>query len=388
MTRRVCVITGSRAEYGHMRWLVREIADDPRLELQMLVTGMHLEERFGHTYREIEADGHRIDARVPMEENRDDPPGIAASMGHGVAGMGEALAGLAPDIAVILGDRFEMLAAAQAAMVNRIPIAHLHGGEATEGAIDDVMRHAITKMSHLHFVAAEPYRQRVIQMGEHPNRVFNFGAPGLCALERETLFARDELEESMGFPLSDEVFVVTYHPVTLSNDESAYAVDAMLEAIGEYENATVVITGVNADAGNSIIEHKYAEFAATRSGRVHVVAHLGHIRYLSLLCHADVCIGNSSSGVIEAPVIGIPTVNIGTRQKGRLHASTVVNCAPSRESIAGAIEQARQLTDNNQLGRREPPYGSGGASRKIARVVAEFDLAGILVKSFYSGSSH
>lgn len=383
-TRTVCVATSSRADYGHMQWMIRDIADHPGLRLQLIATGTHLDERFGLTYREIEADGFAIDEKVPLDQTSDTPLGVAAAMGRGLTGMAGALDRLRPDILVVLGDRFEIMTAAQAAMVCRIPIGHLHGGEATEGSMDEAIRHSITKMAHLHFVAAAPYARRVIQLGEQPSRVFNVGAPGLCALDRAPVMNRLELERSLNFSLGERFFLTTYHPVTLFSDDPARAVNAMLAALECQSGAQIVITGVNADTANTHVEAACQAFARRHPDRVLLATSLGHQRYLSALKHCAACVGNSSSGIVEAPALGVPTINIGPRQQGRLKAATVIDCGESEAEIAQALELAQDADFLRTARLQPPPYGRGGASARIVETLASQDLDGILIKTFYN----
>jgi UDP-hydrolysing UDP-N-acetyl-D-glucosamine 2-epimerase len=376
-------VTGSRAEYSHLRWLAREIADDARLELQVLVTGAHLSPQFGETWREIEADGFTIQEKVPVLDGSDRAVDIAAAMGRGVTGMAAALDRLKPDLLIILGDRFEMLAAASAALVMTVPVAHLHGGETTEGAFDESIRHAITKMAHLHFTAAAPYRDRVLQLGEDPARVFQVGAPGLDLLTRETLPDRAELEAVLGISLEGLVFLVTYHPVTLSGADPALAVGELLAALDRWPQAKIVVTGVNADTGNSAVSAAFTVWQARHPDRVRVVASLGHRRYMAAMTLAAAVIGNSSSGVIEAPAVGVPTVNLGDRQKGRLRAESVVDCGETEDEIAAAIATVLDPAFRQRARTQTPPLGRGGASAKIKDILATADLTGILMKHFH-----
>ncbi len=379
--RKICIITGSRAEYGHMRWLARDLRDDPEMDLTVLAGSAHLSPYHGNTIAEIEADGVAIE-RVDSLLTGDGAVATAKSMALALMGFAEALSRLAPHLTVILGDRFEMLAAAEAAMLLRIPIAHLHGGETTEGAIDEACRHAITKMAHLHFVAAEPYRQRVIQLGEAPGRVFNFGAPGLDSLTRLSFLTRSELEDSLGMALHDPVVLVTYHPVTLSSENQSIHAWALTEALGRFPDATVIITGVNADQSNSEVQRPLREYAQARSERVRLFDSLGSARYHSLLRLCRVVVGNSSSGIIEAPAHHVPTVNIGDRQKGRLCAPSVFHCGEEVDAIATALAAA--LSGEGQAIARESlsVYGQGDASRQIHQVLKTVSLDGLLFKTF------
>jgi UDP-hydrolysing UDP-N-acetyl-D-glucosamine 2-epimerase len=363
--RKICVVTGARAEYGLLYWLLKEIAADPDLQLQIVATGMHLSPEFGLTHREITADGFTIDARVEMLLSSDSPVGIAKSVGLGVIGFADALARLQPDILVLLGDRFETLAAAQAAMIARIPIAHIHGGEATEGAIDEGIRHAITKLAQWHFVAAEAYRKRVIQLGEAADRVFDFGAPGLDLLRHLQWLDRPSLEESLGIKLHQPTFLVTYHPATLGEQEPIMAMNELLAALDDFPRATVVFTYPNADTGGRVLIERIDQWVAANPRRAKALVSLGQRRYLSLMREADVILGNSSSGLTEAPALKKATVNIGDRQKGRLKAANVIDAAEERSSIVAAIHKALSESFRASLSSTKSLYGSGDASRRI-----------------------
>lgn len=383
--RRVAVVTGSRAEYGLLQWLIEEISTDERLECLLIVTGMHLSTEFGLTVREVEAGNWPIDARVHMLLASDDPVAIAKSVSLGVSGMADALDRLRPDIVVLLGDRFEILAAAQAAYLLRIPIAHIHGGESSEGALDEGIRHAITKLAQLHFAAAEPYRRRLIRMGEHPSRVFMFGAPGLDSLSRSRPMSREELERDLNFKLRDPLFVATYHPATNTEQDGVIACGALLRAFDRMAHATVVITKPNADAGGRAVGAAIDQWGADRP-RTCVRDSLGAARYWSLLRIASAVVGNSSSGLLEAPALHVPTVNIGERQDGRLKAASVIDCSDDEDAIVRALERAltrehRSLVDSMTL-----PYPvTGDASKRIKDTIASLPLDGILTKKFYEG---
>lgn len=382
MTRTIAVVTGSRADYGLLFWLLRDIADDADLTLRLIVTGAHLEPRFGHTVDVLEADGFTVHVRVPMHLEDDTAAGVARSMAAALPGLADALTNLAPDVVVLLGDRYEMLCAATAAMLTRTPIAHIHGGETTEGAMDEGMRHAITKLSHLHFAAAEPYAKRIRQMGEARSRVFTVGAPGLDHLTRTPLLDRGALTAALGFDLAPPLLLVTYHPATLAEGDPAAPVYAMLAALDARPGARVVFTGVNADPGHDRIAAAVHAYVAARAERTLLVESLGTQRYLSLLRAADAVLGNSSSGIIEAPALGTPTVDIGPRQRGRLKARSVTSCGDSREEIAAALARALDPAFRADLAGMVPPYGAGGASRKILDVLKTAPLDGILLKRF------
>ncbi|MDO8438147.1 MAG: UDP-N-acetylglucosamine 2-epimerase [Nitrosomonadaceae bacterium] len=363
--RKICIVTGTRAEYGLLYWLMKEVGADPDLQLQIIATGMHLSPEFGLTYQQIEADGFNIDAKVEMLLSSDSPVGITKSMGLGVIGFADALDRLKPDILVVLGDRFEILAAAQAAMVARIPIAHIHGGETTEGAFDESIRHAITKMAQWHFVAAESYRKRVIQLGETSDRVFNFGAPGLDHLQRLEWIDRPSLEKSLAIKLDPPVFLVTYHPATLSQQKPIAAMNELLAALEEFSQATIIFTYPNADTGGRALIDRLDQWIVANKRRAKAFVSLGQQRYLSLMCETDVIIGNSSSGLTEAPALKKATVNIGDRQKGRLKASCIIDASEEKESIIAAINKALSGGFRAELPFTKSLYGSGDVSRRI-----------------------
>lgn len=384
--RKICVVTGTRAEYGLLYWLLREIEADEALTLQLVVTGMHLAPEFGMTVESIERDGFPIAERVEMLLSSDTPVGVAKAIGLGVIGFADVLARLQPDVVVVLGDRFEVLAVAQAALVARIPLAHLHGGEVTEGAFDDAIRHAITKMAHLHFVAAEPFRQRVIQMGEHPDRVFLVGAPGLDHLKRSPLLDRDALEAALGVPLRTPTLLVTYHPVTLDAGDPAEPLRELFAALDRLPDSLVLFTKANADTHGRALNALIDAYAAERPERVRAFASLGQTRYLSALHHADAVVGNSSSGLIEAPAAGVPTVNIGDRQGGRLRGASVLDCAPERDAIGAALARALDPAFRAAVREMASPYGRGDASRRIKDCLKTVPLDGLVKKGFYAGA--
>jgi UDP-hydrolysing UDP-N-acetyl-D-glucosamine 2-epimerase len=371
---KVAVFTGTRADYGLLYWLLKEIQASDFLELQLVVSGMHFSPEFGETWKQIQADGFHVDARVEMLLSSDTAVGVVKSMGLGVIGFADAFDRLRPDLLVVLGDRFEALAVVQAAMIMRIPVAHLHGGELTEGAYDDAIRHAITKMASLHFTAAEPYRQRVIQMGEPPELVFNVGALGLERQLRDEPMSARELAESIGFEPGLHYFLVTYHPATTTCEDSAKSVGALLEALDRFPGYRVILTYPNADNGGKGIIPIIEKYAAGSAGRAIAVPSLGSRRYLSALSRAGAIVGNSSSGIIEAPSLGIPTVNIGTRQLGRLAASSVIHCGQDSHSIFEAINKAVSPSFASHCRGVVNPYGQGDASCKIVRILEASSL--------------
>lgn len=380
--RKICVVTATRAEYGLLTALLGELCADAAVELQLVVTGAHLSERFGSTVRQIEKDGFPIAARVPIPVEDDSPQGVADALAAATAGLGRAFAQLRPDLLVLLGDRYEMLGAAQAAMLARIPIAHVHGGEATEGLIDEAIRHAITKMSHLHFVAAEAFRRRVIQLGETPERVWTVGATGLDNIAGMPRIERAALESDLGFALRSPSFLVTFHPVTLQDGDPGAAMRTLLGVLDDFKGS-ILVTGVNADPGNAAVRREVERFAADRPDRVRAVESLGAQRYLSAVAAVDVVVGNSSSGLIEAPSVGTPTVDVGDRQRGRLFAPSVVHCDEDADAIRLAVEQALSPAHRALAQQRQTPYGEPGAARRIAAIVRDHPLDGLLLKRFH-----
>ena len=333
------MVTGTRADYGLLSPLMRRIADAPDLELQTVATCMHLSPAFGETVRLIEDDGFRVDERVEMLLSSDTELGAAKSTGLGTISLADALCRLAPDVVVILGDRFEALAAATAAFLLRIPVAHIHGGEVTEGALDDGLRHAITKLSLIHLTSTQAYRDRVIQMGEQPDRVFNVGALGVDNAVSTPLLTDAELAEALGIQLAHPFVVLTFHPVTLESGQAASHMRALLSALDAISPGAVVITRPNADPGNRAIGELIDGYVARNPDAAAFDA-LGHVRYLSAVRAADVVVGNSSSGLIEAPALGTPTVNVGTRQDGRIRPASVIDCAPEADAITAAVRRA------------------------------------------------
>ncbi len=381
MKRTVAVFTGSRAEYGLLYWLMKDLQSSSEFQLQVIASGMHLSPEFGETWRQIVEDGFDIDAKVEMLLSSDSAVGIVKSMGVGTLGFADALDRLRPDLLVILGDRFEALAIAQAALVMRIPIAHLHGGEITEGAYDDAIRHAITKMSYLHFVATETYRNRVIQMGESPERVFNVGAVGIDHLVRSPKMSIEALRESLGFDLHTPYLVVTYHPVTVMEEGPQETFVALTEALDMFPGYQVIFTYPNADNGGRAIIPLLEAYAQARPKRVLAIPSLGFRRYLSAISMASAVVGNSSSGIIEVPAFGIPTVDIGVRQKGRLAADSVLHCEPSRDSIEQALRTVLTAEFANACKTTVNPYGRGNACEAVLAVLNSYD--GASHKSFH-----
>ena len=381
--RKICVVTGTRSEYGLLYWALKEIETDPELTLQLVVTGMHLSPEFGSTYRMILLDGFSIDAKVEMLLSSDSAVGISKSMGLGIMGYAEALERLQPDLVLILGDRFEILAVAQAALVAGIPIAHISGGESTEGAIDEAIRHAVTKMSSFHFVAAESYRRRVIQLGEHPDRVFNVGDPGIENIRRLTLRSRAELEQIVGLDLAGGFFLATYHPVTLAPGTARSALEALFSALDRFPDQKIIITKANSDSDGRTINLMIDQYAAHQPGRVYATTSLGQVNYLSALRHCSCVVGNSSSGIVEAPYLNKPTVNVGMRQNGRLKAVSVIDCQETPEAIVSALTLARSAEFAGRIGGEISLYGGGNTSASIVATLKTATLEGAVIKSFY-----
>lgn len=383
MKRNVCVVTGTRAEYGLLKFLMKDIQAHADLNLQIIATGMHLSPEFGMTYREIENDGFVIDRKIEMLTSSDSGVGIAKSMGMGMIGFADALAQLSPDVMVVLGDRFEIFAAVSAALVARIPVAHLHGGEATEGVIDEAFRHSITKMSHLHFVAADEYRDRVIQLGEQPTNVHLVGGMGVDAIKRIDLLSKSEIEKSLGFQFAKKNLLVTFHPVTLEKASAEAQMNGLLGTLAGLKDTTLILTMPNSDTDGRVMMEQLKEFASSHSN-AHLFTSLGYLRYLSCLQFVDGVVGNSSSGLAEVPSFKKGTVNIGDRQRGRLMAASVINCLPDAASISDAISTLYSEAFQQKLPHIANPYGDGGAVEKIIAILASADLSGLIKKPFYN----
>lgn len=385
--RKICFVTGTRADYGHLYWIMKEVLLDPGLEFQLIVTGAHLCAKWGNTVDVIKADGFPIDASVEMQMASDSGVATCKATALGVIGIAEAFDRLKPDVVVLLGDRYEELAAAQAALLMKIPLAHIHGGETSEGAMDESIRHSVTKLSHLHFVAAEAYKNRVLQLGENPEYVFNFGAPGLDHLGRMNFCSIEELEEYIGFSLIDEtIFLITLQPVTLDDlpQKKNSAIESLLEALDSFPESKVIFTGVNADPGNLYIQQKIAKYAAAHPERVRFYDSLGQKKYLSLMRFSRAVIGNSSSGLIEAPALKVPTVNIGARQRGRLKAASVIDVEESATEICSAIKKVLSSQFRDLILKNISLYGdSGNASIAIKEKLKNVNLENILMKKFY-----
>lgn len=383
--KKICVVTGTRAEYGLLRWVMEGIRQSPVLELELIATGAHLSPEFGLTYRDIQADGFRIDRRVEMLLSSDTPVGVTKSLGLGILGFADALAEQKPDLILILGDRYEIFAAAVAAMVARIPIAHLHGGETTEGAIDEAIRHAITKLAHLHFVAAEDYRRRVIQLGEAPDRVFLVGGLGIDNIINLELEDRAALEAALDFRLGPKNLLVTFHPVTLETGTAADQMAELLAALETLPDTHLIFTLPNADTEGRGLVRQINAFVDRHPQRAKAFTSMGQLRYLSAVAQVDAVVGNSSSGLAEVPTLKKPTINIGDRQRGRLRAASVIDCAPQRAAILAALREIETPEFQARLATTVNPYGNGGASEAIVAALESlaaqpFDL--LLKKRF------
>lgn len=379
--RRICVVTGSRAEYGILKRLMFAIGKEPDLTLQIIATNQHLSKLQGETYKEIESDGFVIDYKVYMAD--DDAPDnantTAKAIGRGIKGFADAFDVLKPDLLLILGDRYEMLAVASTALIYKIPIAHLHGGEITEGAFDDAIRHAITKMSHLHFTSTEAYRKRVIQLGEQPDRVFNVGALGVENVLKNDFMSKEEIEQSLNYQITDKCLLCTYHPVTLSSMSSEQQVQNLLKALDCFNEYHIIFTYSNSDTNSQVIIKHIQEYVDMNHGRCMFIPSLGQRRYFSTLKYVKAVIGNSSSGIIEVPSFGIPTLDIGDRQKGRIAADSVFHCGYSIEEIINGITKVIEFKSKNI----NNPYHKEGTCSAILTIIKNYPLDYIIQKHFY-----
>ncbi len=381
--KKVCVVSGTRAEYGLLKPLIQRIDVDCDMELQLVVTGMHLSPEFGLTYREIEQDGFVISERNEMLLSSDTPIGITKSIGLGIIGFADVYSRLLPDIIVILGDRYEALAAATAAMVHQIPIVHIQGGELTEGIIDDQIRHAITKMSVLHFTSTEKYRERVIQLGEQPDTVFCVGALGVENIKTQKLLDKIELEKSIGLKLDKPFIIVTFHPVTNEDHTVEEQFENILGALDYVKEYYIIFTKANSDTNGRIINQKIDEYVNINKERTAVFTSLGMIRYLSLLQYCEMVIGNSSSGILEVPSFHIPTVNIGSRQDGRIRGRSVVDCGYEKEDILNGIYSAQKMKKENILQQEVNPYEGEKTSETILNKIKQYLLSDMYNKKHF-----
>ena len=380
--KKICVVTGSRAEYGLLYWLMKGINKDPELELQIIATGMHLSSEYANTYQQIEYDGFVIDKKVDIELSSDSELGISKSMGLGMIGCSNAFNDLKPDLCVVLGDRFEIFSAVSAAMIAKIPIAHIHGGEATEGLIDESIRHSITKMSHIHFVATEEYKNRVIQLGEQPEKVFNVGGLGIDNINKLKLLSKEDFQQAVNFSLGEKNILVTFHPVTLEKSTAEIQFRELLSALDELKDTKIIFTKSNSDTDGRVINRMIDDYVADHDNTISFTS-MGQLNYLSALQYMDAVVGNSSSGLIEAPSFKIATIDIGDRQKGRIKSESVISCSPQKDDICKSLIKLYSKEFQILIKNTKNPYGAGGASHKIINIIKDINLIEILKKSFY-----
>lgn len=382
--RKICVITGTRAEYGLLFWTLKALQSDIDIEMSICVTGMHLSPEFGLTYKRIIEDGFNITDKVETLLSSDTSVGIAKSIGLGIISFSEVFERIQPDLILVLGDRFEIFAACSAAMVSRIPIAHCHGGEATEGLIDEAIRHSITKMAQIHFTSTEEFKKRVIQLGEQPKNVYNVGALGIENINKLKLLNKNEFEDSINFKLKKINFLVTFHPVTLDRSSAEEQFNELLQALDKYENCSIIFTKPNADTDGRIIIQMIDEYVSKNSSKAIAFTSLGQLRYLSAIQYMDAIIGNSSSGLIEVPSFKIPTINIGDRQQGRVKGFSVIDCEPIEFDIKKSIQKAMSPEFKEKLEFSQNPYGEKNSSTEIIKVLKNTELRGLVKKQFHN----
>lgn len=380
--RKICVVTSTRAEYGLLYWLLKEIEADSELELQLIVTGMHLSPEFGLTYKEIEKE-FKIDKKIEILGSSHSKLDICTEVAKVYEKFASTLAELRPDILVLLGDRYEIFGVAGVASIMQIPIAHIHGGETTQGAFDEAFRHSITKMSHIHFAATREYANRIIQLGEEPGRVFNVGGPGIENIKKLNLLNKDEFEKSINFKLTKKNILITFHPVTLENSSAKEQFSELLKAIDELEDTNFIFTKANSDTDSDVINNMIDEYVSKNSQKAVAFASLGQLRYLSAIKFVDIVLGNSSSGLSEVPSFKKATINIGDRQKGRARASSVIDVSPVKEEILAAIKKAYSKEFEQILKNTINPYDGGNPSKKMVKILKEIELDDILKKKFY-----
>lgn len=383
--RNICVVTGTRAEYGLLSRLMRMIKDSPETQLQIIATNMHLSPKYGNTYQEIERDGFTIDCKIPIidENDKDDAVTTVKSMAKALDGFADAYNELKPDVVVVLGDRYEILAAATAALIERIPIAHIHGGEVTEGAFDDAFRHSITKMSQLHFASTEAYRKRIIQLGEQPDRVFYTGAVGVENAKRLPLISKEKIEKEIDFKIDENTILVTYHPVTLGNRTAKDDIDDFIAAMEERKDLRVIFTMPNSDTGSQFIVDAVNGFVNRNQSRAKAFKSLGVVRYLSVMKQVAAVVGNSSSGIVEVPSFGIPTLNIGDRQKGRIQAESTFNCLPDKDSVLKGLNHVLSKKFRELASKVHNPYEKDNTVEEIFKVISTYPIEQLNQKHFY-----
>ena len=380
--RKICVVTSTRAEYGLLYWLLKEIEADSELKLQLIVTGMHLSPEFGLTYKEIEKE-FKIDKKIEILSSSHTRLDICAEMARVYEKFAPALAELKPDILVLLGDRYEIFGVAGVASIMQIPIAHIHGGETTQGAFDEAFRHSITKMSHIHFAATNEYTNRIIQLGEEPGRVFNVGGPGIENIKKLNLLNKDEFEKSINFKLAKKNILITFHPATLENSSAREQFNELLKALDELDDTNFIFTKANSDTDGDVINKMIDEYVSENPQKAVAFASLGQLRYLSAIKFVDIVLGNSSSALLEVPSFKKATINIGDRQKGRARASSVIDVRPVKEEILAAIKRAYSKEFEQTLKDTINPYDGGNPSKKMVKILKEIKLDGILKKKFY-----
>jgi GDP/UDP-N,N'-diacetylbacillosamine 2-epimerase (hydrolysing) len=381
--KKICVVTGTRAEYGLLRWIMDGIDESDTLDLQVIATGMHLSPEFGLTYKEIEKDGFNIDKKVEMLLSADTPSAISKSTGLGLFGFADAYKDLKPDIVVILGDRFEIMAASLAALFEAIPIAHIHGGETTQGAFDEAIRHSITKMAWWHFVAAAEYEKRVVQLGEDPKRVFNVGGLGVDAIKRTKLLSKKDLMNKTGMKFGKNNLLITYHPVTLEKQTSQKNFKILLDVLDDLKDMYLIFTMPNADSYGRIIKKMINDFVKCRPEKTISFTSMGILNYLSTLQFVDGVVGNSSSGLAEVPTFKIGTINVGDRQKGRLKAGSIIDCEPTKKSIKQALDKLYSKNFQKNIDTVKNPYGEGDAAKKIIKLLINEPIPAEIKKEFY-----
>jgi len=384
---KICVVTTSRAEYGLLFWLMKGIQADPEFQLQLIVTGTHLSAEFGSTIDMIRDDGFRIDRSFDLELNGDKVMDITHSLSLALEGFALSFHTLQPDLVILLGDRFEILGAAAAALIANVPVAHLHGGELSQGAIDDSIRHAVTKMSHLHFTATNEYRKRVIRMGEEPPRVFMVGGMGMDNIRKMTFLGREEFEKAIDFKLGTRNLLITYHPETLEPGKAGAQADELLRALGKLEDTCFIFTLPNADTGHRAIVEKIQDFVIRTGDKAILIKSMGQLNYLSAMKHVDAVVGNSSSGIIEAPGFRIGTLNIGRRQDGRIRAASVIDCQCSEPAILKGLKKIYSPGFQEMLKTVKNPYGTGGAAVKVLDILRKTDFKQLIPKKFYDKAS-
>lgn len=381
--RKICVVTGSRSDYGLLYWLLKEIENDDELELQIIATGMHLSEEFGLTYKEIEKD-FKINKKINIFLSSDTSVGISESMAVAQKSISYAYEALKPDMVIVLGDRYEILSATISAMIAKIPLAHIHGGEITEGSWDDNIRHAITKMAHLHFTSTEEYKNRVIQLGEDPKRVFNVGGMGIENIKKLKLMTKTEFEKSLNFNLNKKNILISFHPVTLENNTSQMQFQEILNTCKELNDTNFIFTKTNSDLNGKVINKMIDKFVNENKKNSIGFFSLGQLRYLSALKYMDLIVGNSSSGILEAPSFKLGTINIGDRQKGRIKAKSVIDCVPKKKNLKNCILYSYSKKFKKILDRVKNPYDNGLPSKKIINVLKKTEIKNIIKKSFYN----